>query len=406
MNERTSIKNCCFVNSSESKTRFVGVKVSEEGPEIYFPLGFRLSETEEGVRSDILLLIKILQRNSSNEQGEILLDQNNKNISSIFPMDAYQEIIVQFLNSNGKYFCESQKSYTINGSGKINWNKTIKTQKAYLQKDGTVVYPKMVTRLSFDNYNEIITRIHKYCVYESFRIIGWLYTPFQPENPNVVINEKQFLTVLQDRILLTNNDKEKKLLLAMKKIINYQRGSSVHEQSTFGTEKFEYIWEKMIDEMFGVINKQEYFPRARWNLIYGNNRTQYPLEPDTIMIMDDECYVIDAKYYKYGVTGNNNDLPDSSSINKQITYGQYIFSKKSQFNKVYNAFILPFNKEKNFFGVQQKFLNIGESLGEWRENTEDYERVQGVVLDTRYLMQNYLKASDDDKIELIKAIQM
>ena len=29
----------------------------------------------------------------------------------------------------------------------------------------------------------------------------------------------------------------------------------------------------------------------------------------------------DAKYYKYGVTGNTRDLPESTSINKQITYG-------------------------------------------------------------------------------------
>ena len=32
----------------------------------------------------------------------------------------------------------------------------------------------------------------------------------------------------------------------------------------------------------------------------------------------------DAKYYKYGWTQLPKDLPSSSSINKQISYGEYI----------------------------------------------------------------------------------
>ena len=47
-----------------------------------------------------------------------------------------------------------------------------------------------------------------------------------------------------------------------------------------------------------------------------------------------------------------NDLPETQSIQKQITYGDYVFNTldKSDNSKVRNAFILPYNKKlENFF---------------------------------------------------------
>ena len=50
--------------------------------------------------------------------------------------------------------------------------------------------------------------------------------------------------------------------------------------------------------------------------------------------------------YQYGATGNFKDLPETSSIQKQVTYGDHVYNNinKSQ-GSVYNAFILPYNKE-------------------------------------------------------------
>ena len=47
-----------------------------------------------------------------------------------------------------------------------------------------------------------------------------------------------------------------------------------------------------------------------------------------------------------------NDLPETQSIQKQITYGDYVFNTldKSDNSKVRNAFILPYNKKlEDFF---------------------------------------------------------
>ena len=43
------------------------------------------------------------------------------------------------------------------------------------------------------------------------------------------------------------------------------------------------------------------------------------LEPDTIMLQNGKCYILDAKYYNYGISWNPNALPASSSI--EITNG-------------------------------------------------------------------------------------
>lgn len=49
---------------------------------------------------------------------------------------------------------------------------------------------------------------------------------------------------------------------------------------------------------------------------------------------------------------------------------------------------MPYNAEKNGFGISGKIENVGEAVGNWRTNKKNYERNQGIRLDTRYLMSN------------------
>ena len=84
----------------------------------------------------------------------------------------------------------------------------------------------------------------------------------------------------------------------------------VNSGFTYGTHRFEYVWENMIDFVFGENNKDYYFPHATWTLIEeSKERQSSALEPDTIMLFENNAYILDAKYYKYGITKNANDLP-------------------------------------------------------------------------------------------------
>jgi len=84
------------------------------------------------------------------------------------------------------------------------------------------------------------------------------------------------------------------------------------------------------------------------------------------MIYKDKIYVLDAKYYKYGQTGNADDLPGSADINNQITYGEYI-ARHSQIpnERLFNAFLLPYNMASNKFRIETVFGNFGEAVGKY-----------------------------------------
>lgn len=149
--------------------------------------------------------------------------------------------------------------------------------------------------------------------------------------------------------------------------------------SIFWHRFFERIWEKMIDRAFGIEDKDKYFPNTRWLTDYGRNRSNTPLQPDSIMIYNGKVYVLDAKLYRYGCNPHRPDfLPNSSDINKQITYGEYIARTKGvPVDRLYNAFIMPFNSADNRFfmrdntgnivpGFTGDIGNVAEAVGDWK----------------------------------------
>lgn len=98
-----------------------------------------------------------------------------------------------------------------------------------------------------------------------------------------------------------------------------------------------------------------------------------------------------------------NDLPETQSIQKQITYGDYVFNTldKSDNSKVRNAFILPCNKKLENFLNDPNTLKyndgnlayFGQAYTDWRnaEDPKDYEKVYAFGIDFNYLLKNYNK---------------
>ena len=115
-------------------------------------------------------------------------------------------------------------------------------------------------------------------------------------------------------------------------------------------------------------------------------------------------YILDAKYYKYGITKNANDLPATASVNKQLTYADYLFgdSHPSTYSSIYNAFIMPFNMRKES-DAYIKF--VGFSTGDWRiSNGERYENVYGILIDVKYLMSMRFKHDEKEINKLAEFI--
>lgn len=400
----------CHVNKNDDGDRFVGIKADSDNAMVYFPIGYQLPATEQDLRQDILHLISVLAEFTDRTDRVLTMQKFEAPQSVDFPINAYMEVINYFMEQNG-YYTKKEPEYKNGDRGKIDWAKTLRKKRPLIQSNGTPAYTQYTVRVSSPNDKNMITQIHKFCVYESFSKLGWLFTPYLPEKPTIPRNDKMFLILLREKLANTYNDKDKRLFSSMIAMIEYLDEKTKEKQFYFGTDRFEYVWEKLIDRVFGEKNKVDYFPKTRWTLRTGKKKINAALEPDTIMLHDDKIYVLDAKYYKFGLTGNPNDLPESSSINKQITYGEYIYTQRRFKEKygedvpVYNAFIMPYNANDNLFGSTDIYTNIGEATGDWKIAGHKYERVQGILVDIRYLMYHYTGKPKNQIMRLAQSIE-
>lgn len=395
--QQASLIDRCKVNTNWDEDIFVGLKCDGDDISIHFPLGYDISHDEKELRSDILLLLDTIRSTTSRKESEYV--QGIKSYEQVsFPVQAYLEVIFDFYKRG--YYKEIEVLYNVAKRGKINWNRTIKTQKAYIQ-DGNAYYLDFVTKNNSLQNDQMITLIHEYCVYESFDKIGWLFTNSMPQKPRIKFNYKMFKGILMDKIAATFNDNNKMLFRNLLAIIDYTGAGFSTRKFQYGTYRFEYVWESLVDKVYGISGKEEFFPKTYWN-IDKNVVPNACLEPDTIMLCNNDVYVLDAKYYKYGATKRAVDLPESTSINKQITYGEYIDEQKSfrqkygDNMKVYNAFLMPFNSQSDKWMTEDKVIRIGQAYGDWKTNLKSYEKVQGIVVDIKYLMKLSTRQNEEE----------
>lgn len=400
------IKDHCHVNTNEDGDRFVGIKVDSDNAMVYFPIGYDLPQTDKEIRQDIKHLIHVLSEFTTKEDRLIAVNRFAAPQAVDFPINAFRGVIEYFLSSG--YYIETEPAYTTAAKGSQNWPRTIRQMTPLIQTKNGVnspIYTEFVVRKQNPNANKEITQINRFCVYEAFKRLGWLYIPSMPEDPGPHPDVKTSIVIVRDKLARTYDDKRKMLFQNMKDMLEYLDEKTSDKQFYFGTDDFDHVWERLIDRAFGERDKDKYFPRSRWLLDYGNYKEKHPLMPDTIMIYNDKYYVLDAKCYRYGVTGVPDHLPNGSSINKQITYGEYLEKHKGiDAGSIFNAFIMPFNKAKNYFNIDSPVGVIGEAIGDWRRNNKPYERIQGIVMDTRYLMYHYLGKPMKDRIALADCI--
>lgn len=406
------IKKHCHVNTNEDGDRFVGIKADSDEVMVYFPIGYDLPESDIQIRKDIKNLVQILSEFTTKEDRLLAVNKFAAPQTVDFPINAYRNVIEYFLDNNSNYYVETDPVFKTSAKGTQDWTKTVKEQTPLVQtKNGisSFIFTDFTVRSSLPNYNKQITQINRYCVYEAFEKLGWLYVPYMPEVPGEHPDIKTSISIVNTKLQSTNDDKKKTLFKSMKSMLEYVDEKTTERQFYFGTDDFDHVWEKLIDAAFGVENKEQYFPRTRWLLDYGENKIKRPLIPDSIMIYNNKYYVLDAKCYKYGRTADAGDLPNGSDINKQITYGEYLETSKGINNdSLFNAFVMPFNSANNRFEITSYMGNIGEAVGDWKykDPMKNYERIQGIVLDTRYLMYHYLGNNVKDKVNLSECIEL
>lgn len=407
---------CRNATNREGDT-FVGIKSEnidgKHNLSIHFPLGYKISDTEDVVRDEILELVTVLQE-YNDERSRISKISPEQVLKTVrFPVQAYMTVIMEYLN-NG-YYQIKEEQFARGTAGQVHWPRTVllETKNAIPTKNG-IVYPKFRVKQHNETDKDLITEINKFCVYQSYVRLGWIYKLPLPQKPRPVDNIELYREFLNEKKLRTNVDKDKRLFQSMLDILNFENTTDDPEQFYFGTNNFEYIWERLIQATYGNVEKDYYFPRTKWLLNIGRERKNAALEPDTVMKDDKDLYILDSKYYKYGVTRLPFDLPNSSSINKQISYGEYVTynekfaEERKNGMEVYNAFLMPYDSKYEAYNLKKQvdnYYSIGEAISEWKDGKENYQRVQGILVDTKWLIKNSIRPSGSEILKLSEAIK-
>ncbi len=404
MADASTLRDHCFISSSAEGDSFVGIRSDGDSLSVFFPLGYTIPADESLLRRDIMNLILVLSKFSGAKDKNIVSQHIYSHETVSFPIQAYMGIMSAYRNSNSNLYTEREVRYERGRkSGKKSWARTIKDIKP-IWSNGSPFYLDFVTRGNYSNAEKLITLVHEYCVHESYTKVGFLFPGDEPPLPRLQYDREMFRSTVLQKKAQVMDDKVGQLLDDMLSIINYLGDRNGIPQYYFGTDRFEYVWERLIDFTFGEDDKEDYFPRTSW-VLFDKEKRNSALEPDTIMVVGSKVFVLDAKYYRYGHTSDASHLPQSSSINKQITYGEYIASMdglKDKFGEtatVYNAFLMPYSMFNRRFSAstgEQKYKHIGEAVSDWKPGKFEYEHVQGILIDIRSLMHNYVRHNEPE----------
>ena len=452
MPEKSSSKEIQIsLKTAQSGSDFVGIKITQSERSVTFPMGYALetpaldsSKIKKEERAQILNLIKSIYLCTSNKNGERISVLNGE-IKNDFPVKSMLYIIEDFLD-RGTYYTEKETLYTKSNGGKISWSRTIKSVKPAVSESG-IAFLDFIIRKNRVQENHLVTEIHKYCVHKCFEIFGFLYTPLVPEKglldeSDISKNKKYYARVLQEKIDSTYLESSVELFGNLLDFISNFDSESEAKEAAYGTNCFQVVWESLVDSVFGTVGqkeKEEYFyPASRWNFTDGKPRKNAPLRPDTIMIAGissaenpfaengRKCFIIDSKYYSYTMLRKldfkedeesesvllHGSIPGTDSIQKQITYAQYIDSsiksydsknrEKYRFNPsdIFNVFILP---EDN--NIEEKLKYIGNAASDWHDGSKNYHTIHAVTMDTKFLLENGNKKSCEMQKELAELVE-
>lgn len=394
--------------SGKIDNQFVGIKILNNEIEFHYPETYNLdTRNEKQLRKEIVSILRTvsLAKTISNDKSSYY-SRHNENY--VFPLKSFLWIINDYL-INGKY--QNREKIFVKGiKGKVNWKKTMQSQP--IISGGNIIYTNIVSERK-NNIDDMLTEIYFFCVQKAVDSLGWLYD-IKFENQGLdyykLYNQKKYLSVINDELSHSYDDNKKIRLNNMKNIIIGLDDSMVQTKDiVFGVDSYDYVYEKMIDMMFSKVkNKKDFYPSATWSLVIDNSEINSTnLRPDTIMIKSNRLYILDAKYYRYGTTFNPRDLPETTSIQKQITYGEYIKKVKSgQYDDVFSAFIMPYNKYNNI--KQSKFNQdiefIGTATAKWIDANENNRKIAGILIDTKFLVDNISKGSDSTINDLVEMI--
>lgn len=239
-----NIKDHCHVNTNEDGDRFVGIKADTDDAMVYFPIGYQLPDEDKAIRNDIRHLIQVLSEFTTRDDRLLAVNKFAAPQSVDFPINAYTSVIEYYFDIGGKYYVETEQTYKVAPTGKQDWARTARKQMPLVQcKNGvsSFIYTNFEVRSTTPNDTKLITLINKYCVYEAFERLGWLYVPYKPEKPSGYPDIKTSIQIVRSKLASTYDDKKKRLFQGMRDMLEYMDEKTSDKQFYFGTDDFDHV---------------------------------------------------------------------------------------------------------------------------------------------------------------------
>ena len=460
---------CSCESKANLETEFVGIrceKSKEDGAletSIIFPLGYFKDDSalrelpEEELRECVVNLFTVLSDPSLQEQihqDSSISTFAEEHGESEFPMVSYLNVIRNFLDFG--YLDEKEILYKKGANGKINWGRTIKAVRPVItENEQNLVYLDFIARKV--NYNEdtLITQVHKFCVHDALTKLGFLFGIDPSEEPLLDFDYDLFCNAINSKLAKTFNDRDLHLLADLARIVEYLAGhktedGKIADDFYFGVKKFAPVWEAMVDRIFGMLplglGKSDFNPHLKFvtnNSTDSNGETlvddgdageslRSTLRPDTIMVHGECTFVLDSKYYRYGMTGVKSHLPGAESVCKQMAYAERLkeipagacpeHAERAGMTSrgVYNAFVMPYCADAGKWdeiatvaklprndNSPYKMCRVGYIYGDWKnvkDENRPYHKIHCILLDMKSVMRNYAndKNAQEELAKLIK----
>ena len=372
------------------------------------PETFREEKNESLNRRNLLLFVKSLSLSDTDTRPEI---NKSDEEGGSWPIDSYLWVIRDYLE-NGYYY-NREKKYSSSEKGKIEWKKTLKNMP--IVSDGNVIYDKLVTSVTTPS-NDLIAQIYRLCLKIAQARIGWVfgYTIFV--DVNITRSVAEMRHVLTNELASTFDDVKRLRFRHMQYILNSIEEKDVSNlQFSWLIRNYYHVYETMVDKLLKGVSEKErrrYNPSGSWTMMGRATKESSVLEPDTVLKQFGNTYIVDSKMYRYGITGHVSDLPESSSIQKQLTYGDHAMNNITHGDTVRNAFIIPYNKEENPLRdgeyeslADGNLLHVGHAEGDWIEKKSAHDKVYTYLIDFNYLLNNYNTSENNTTLCLCKDIE-
>lgn len=319
------------------------------------------------------------------------------------------------------YYTETERVVRRGDHGRIDWKHTLRHSGIYFDGKNLLYRDFYVQKNRLDEAN-LLAQIYKCCLAYSAECIGFLYNVSQTERSVFRMDSSADVGFMfyhvQKELGRTFNSYKQMLLRHLLTILKGRQGKIRAVSLCMHDKEFEYVFEFLVNSVFGTEVVQDFY--NEYCYVIGDNHNRFSaskLRPDTIMknpmaseSVEPDFYVIDAKYYNYGYTGNPRDLPQASAIAKQIGYNYYLRDNYNETDEkrkeFYSIFLLPFAKgdEYDYIEYIGYATNSSSSANKMDKEDKKMDKVAVCRVDLKTLVDVYFNvAHKKDGTPIVKA---